>query len=259
MLHLEAFSSSIATGTTPLLQVSAVLSQMYPLDGSGKGFLVQSLNKIAMAAFQGTHGIRAQLQSPTLRKQPFIDIVPANRLALFDSPVRLIDWTKAPLQVSSNEALTAFATQNSGAGEIETIGIWFADGPVQPRPPTPCLCVHATATTALTAEAWTPVAFTLDSGLDPGTYAIIGMRAYSATGLLARCIPNMGGQTYRPGVTMVQAYGALDMKYARNGELGTFINFSTTNLPQFELLAASADTAEELWLDLVQTSSAVVG
>jgi len=259
MLHLEGFSSSIATGTTPLLQVSAIPSSIYPLDGSAKGFLLQSLNKIALAAFQGTHGIRAQLQSPTLRKQPFIDIVPANRLALFDSPVRLIDWTKAPLQLSSNEALTAFATQNAGASEIETIAVWFTDGPIQPRPPTPCLTVHATAAVALTAATWTPVAFTLDTQLDPGTYAIVGMRAFSATGLLVRIIPNSMGQTYRPGVTMVQAYGALDMKYARNGELGTLTTFSTTNLPQFELYAASADTAEELWLDLVQTSSSVVG
>ena len=49
------------------------------------------------------------------------------------------------------------------------------------------------------------------------------------------------------------------MKYARNGELGTFVTFVTTNLPQFELFATSADVAEELWLDLVQLSPNILG
>lgn len=259
MLHLEAFSSSIATGTTPLLQVSALASQIYPLDGSGKGFLVQNLNRIAMAAHQGTHAIRAQLQSPTLRKQPFIDVVPVNRADAFGTPVRLQDWAKNPLQVSSNEALTCYALQNAGSGEIQTIGVWFCDGPIQARPPQPYLTVHATATTTLTAGAWSTVSWTLETQLDPGTYAIVGMRAYSATGLLCRMIPNQGNQIYRPGVTMVQAYDGYDMRYARNGELGTLMTFATTNLPQSEVLATSADTAEELWLDLVQVSTSVNG
>lgn len=259
MLHLEVFSSSIASGTTPPLQVNAVKSQIVPLDGSGLGFLLQSYSKILMVAHQGTNAIRAQLQSPTLRKQPFIDIVPVNRLALFDSPVRVADFSASPLQLSPSEALTAFATQNAGAGQVQSIGVWMTDGPRVPRSGPPPLVVHATGTTTLSALAWTAVAFTLDTQLDPGTYAIIGMRAFSATGLFARVIPNSGQQNLRPGVTMVQSYGGLDMKYARNGELGTFVTFVTTNLPQFELFATAADTAEELWLDLVQLSPNVTG
>jgi hypothetical protein len=259
MLHLEVFSSSIATGTTPPLQVSAIKSQIVPLDGSGLGFLLQSLSKVMLVAHQGTHAIRAQLQSPTLRKQPFIDIVPVNRLALFDSPVRIADFSANPLQLSPSEALTCFATQNAGAGEVESVGVWLTDGPRVPRLGPPPLVVHATAAVVLAALAWSTVSFNLDTQLDPGTYAIIGMRAFSATGLFARVIPNSGNQNMRPGVTMIQAYGGLDMKYARNGELGTFVTFVTTNLPQFELFATSADTAEELWLDLVQLSPSIQG
>src|SRR5580692_4849328 len=128
MLHLEAYSSSIASGVTSPVQVTAVKSQIYPLDGSGLGFLVQSLNKVALFAMQGVSAVRAELQSPTLRKQPFVDMVPVNRGALFSSPVRLADYTKAPLQLSSNEALTLFACQNHGSGEVETAGAWFSDG-----------------------------------------------------------------------------------------------------------------------------------
>lgn len=259
MIHLEAYSSSIATGIVTPVQISAIKSQIYPLDGSGLGFLVQSLNKVCLFAMQGVNAVRAELQSPTLRKQPFVDMVPVNRGAAFSSPVRLADYTKSPLQLSSNEAVTLFGNQNAAGVQVETAGVWFCDGPIVPRPPGPQITVHATAAVTLSALAWSQVAFTLDTGLDPGTYDIIGMRAFSATGLLARVVPNIGGQVYRSGVTMVQAYDGLDMRYARNGELGVFAKMSTTNLPAFELFATSADAAEELWLDLVYTSPNVIG
>src|SRR5258708_28769824 len=106
--HLEAYSSSIATGTTPLLQVNAVHSNIYPK--TGQGFLVQQLNQVMMAAMQGTGAIRAQLQSASLRKNPFIDLVPVNRGALYESPARFADFSDAPLQVRANEELDAFCT-----------------------------------------------------------------------------------------------------------------------------------------------------
>lgn len=257
MIHLEAYSSSIASGTTPLLQLTAVPSQIYP--PAANGLLVQQLNKVLLAAMLGPAAIRAQLQSPTLRKNPFIDIVPPNRGTLFGSPVRIADFSATPLVLSPNEELDVFATQNNGAPAIETVGIWFSDGPRSPRQGGAILTVHATASATLTAAGWTTVTFALDTQLDPGTYAIVGMRGFSATGELIRVIPNSAGQVYRPGVTMVQAYDGLDMKYARNGELGTFCTFATTNLPKFELFASAADVAEELWLDLVQVGTQLNG
>jgi hypothetical protein len=256
MFHLEAYSSSIASGAT-LAQITAVSSQIYP--PSGSGFLVQSLNKILMAAQQGAHADRAQLQSASLRKQPFIDLVPSNRAAAFASPVRFADFTMSPLQIFSNEELDVFASQNSGGAEIQTIGVWFTDGNNPPSLNKPNLTVHATASATLSAAAWTAVTFALDTSLDPGTYAIIGARAFSASGLLFRFVPNSGAQNLRPGMTMVQAYDSLDHSYARNGYLGTWMTFVTTNVPKVEIFATSADTAEELWLDLIQVSTSVQG
>lgn len=255
--HLEAYSSSIATGTSPLLQINAVPSNIYPK--TGQGFLVQQLNQILMASMQGAGAIRGQLQSASLRQNPFIDIAPANRGTVFESPVRFADFSDATLSVRSNEELDVFATQNSGGAAVQTVGLWFCDGPMPPMRPTSNLTVHATAAATLTALTWTPVTFALDQSLDPGTYAIVGARCLSATGLLFRVIPNSMNQTYRPGMTMVQAYDGLDHPYARNGVLGPWVQFATTALPQFELFATSADTAEELWLDLIQVSTSIMG
>lgn len=256
MTHLELYSSSIASGTT-LIQVNAVQSNIYPL--ASNGFLVQALRQVASVVTIGSGAIRAQLQSPTLRSQPFVDMVPVNRSTGAESPVRFADFTSAPLQVSSNEELDAFAAQNSGSSGFVNVIVMFTDGPIRPAASNNAITVHATATTTVTAHAWSAVTFTLDTSLDPGTYSVVGMRAYSATGIAARLIPNSGGQTYRPGVPMVQAYDTTDFKYARYGMMGQLITFSTTALPQVELYCSSADTAEELWLDLVQTSSQVTG
>ena len=59
--HLEAYSGSIATGVSPLIQINAVPSNIYPK--TGQGFLVQQLNQILMASMQGAGAVRGQLQS----------------------------------------------------------------------------------------------------------------------------------------------------------------------------------------------------
>ncbi len=257
MMHLSLFHSAIASSATVLAQLTSVAEPIIP--ASSSGFLVQPLNKIALACLMGTGSVRAQLQSASLRKNPYIDIVPVNRAAVGSAPVRHTDWSQAPLQLATNEELDAFASQNSGGSYAPTLGVIFCDGPLPDLSSKPHLTIHATSATTLTALGWTAVTFTLDQTLDPGTYAIIGMRAFSATGMFARVIPNMGANVYRPGTTCVQAYDGAEIGKARHGGWGEWLRFATTNLPQIEMFATSADTAEELWLDIYQVSTALQG
>lgn len=256
MTHIELYSSSIASGTA-LLQVNAVASNIYPT--TNNGFLVQNLHAISSVTVIGSGAIRGQIQSASLRVQPFIDIVPVNRLVSPTSLIRFTDFTNAPLQVKSNEELDFFGAQNSGGAVYLNAIVQFCDGPIRPAASTNAITVHATASATVTAHAWTAVTFALDTSLDPGTYSIIGMRCYSATGIVARLIPNSGSQTYRPGVPMINDYSSADWEYARYGTCGQLITFATTALPQVELYCSAADTAEELWLDLVQVSNSVTG
>lgn len=255
--HLEAYSASIATGNTTPVVVAPVPSVIYPTVSNG--FLVGSWNKIIAAAQVGTGATRFQIQSPSLRVNPFIDVSPANRGTVFESPVRYQDWRQRPLVVRTNESVQAFACQNSGGAAITRCGIWFSDG-VQPQPPmTPYLTVHATGSTTLSAEVWTAVSWTLDASLDPGTYLIIGLRVFSATGIFARMVPNSGGQVHRPGVTCVQAYDGMQLPYDGRIYMGPLITFATTQFPQTEILATAGDTAQEAWFDLVQVSTSLQG
>lgn len=257
MFHLEAYSASIATGNTTPVVVTPVTSQIYPVVSNG--FLVGNWNKIIMASQVGTGATRFQIQSPSLRVNPFIDVSPANRGTVFESPVRYQDWRTRPLVVRSNESVQAFACQNSGGAAITRVGIWFADG-IQPQVPlTPYLTVHATGSTTLVAETWTSVSWTLDSSLDPGTYLIVGLRVFSATGIFARMVPNSGGQVARPGTTCVQAYDGMALPFDGRTAIGPYITFTTTQFPQTEILATAGDTAEEAWFDLIQVSTSLQG
>jgi len=257
MMHLSVFNSAIASSATALAQLTAISEPIIPTSSSG--FLVQPLNKIALAVMMGTGSVRAQLQSASLRKNPYIDIVPVNRAAVGSAPVRYTDWSQAPLQLATNEELDAFASQNSGGSYAPTLGVVFCDGPLPDISAKPSLTVHAKASATLSALAWTAVTFALDQTLDPGTYAIIGARCFSATGMFFRIVPNMGANVYRPGSTMVQAYDGSEIGKARRGGWGEWLRFATTNLPQIEVFATSADTAEELWLDLYQVSTSLQG
>jgi hypothetical protein len=94
MMHLSVFNSAIASSATVLAQLTAIAEPIIPKSSSG--FLVQPLNKVALAIMMGTGSVRAQLQSASLRKNPYIDIVPVNRAAVGSAPVRYTDCRKRP-------------------------------------------------------------------------------------------------------------------------------------------------------------------
>lgn len=107
-----------------------------------------------------------------------------------------------------------------------------------------------------------------DQALYAGTYALIGARCFSATGLFFRMFPAMGSK-WRPGGICVQAYDQLDPINQRGfsygspgiGGWGVWLSFFQNVPPQVEFFATAADAAEEGWFDLVylgpQTSGSI--
>ena len=120
------------------------------------------------------------------------------------------------------------------------------------------ITVHGTSSTTLTAGGWTSVPITLDQALPAGVYNLIGARAYSATALFFKVIPAMG-PIWQPGSTAVQAYDGLDAPGSRMGGFGVWLSFQQNVLPSFNYFATSADTAEEVWLDLQYAGAAPGG
>lgn len=249
MFHLAAYTSSIANGSV-LLQVTQLSDAIIaPLNN---GFQVPpTLPNLMYAAGVGTNLTRFQLTSGSIRSLFPWDFEPVNVGTAIESPTRWHNFTTQPVPLTVNEELDAFCVQSNAGAQREFILVAFCDGPVIPAKGR-IQTIHATATTTLVANAWTACTLTLDNGLDGGTYAIVGARAFSAGALAFRFVPRGGGNPFRPGGFAGQARDFLSAEGQRYGGWGTWMQFANTSIPQVEFLSTSADTAEEVYLDLIK-------
>jgi hypothetical protein len=272
MFHAELFSSSIATGANTFAQVDYVTTDAV-LTGIVNGVQVSpTLNNLHSVAGVGAHLVHVRAQANSMLPFPYIAQSPNNRGSAFESPPRIMDFSAWPLPLKATEEFDIFATQNATGSETEYILVQFSDGlpdplPVQVNPPgiaaaptTPgrFTTVHWTASTTLTAGAWTQVTPSFDQALYAGYYALVGARTYSATALFFRMFPSFG-PLWRPGGVAVQAYDQMDPYNQRYinafggapGGWGVWLNFYQNVPPKVEIYATSADTAEEGWFDIV--------
>lgn len=251
--HTALYSSSIAAGSV-LLQVTNVADPI--LATSGSGFLIPgadangpALNKLEKVAAVGTNLTRVQLTSYSIRQKALFDISPVNVGTVIENPPRYDDFGLSQVQLRTNEELDAFCIQSNAGAQRETIAIWLADGPLTPVKGD-IFTMHWTASTTLTANAWTACPITFDNGLPEGVLAIVGMDAFSAGALFARIVPRTGSAN-RPGVFACQARDQFTIPYQRNGIMGEFMRFQNVQPPQVEFFSGTADTSEEGYFDLM--------
>jgi hypothetical protein len=247
MIHLVAFGSSIAN-TGALIQLNKIADGIFP--PANNGLLIPPQFKYVLGVTAvGASITRAQLQSASFRDYGNMDLEPINVGALFESPVRWQNWMDHPLPIGGPVELDAFAAQGGAGAETDYLFAWLWDGQMT-KPSKRPISVHATASATLVAKAWTAISLTLDNPLDQGTYALVGARAKSATGLAFRVVPN-DNSSNRQGGLMTQAVDGLDLGVQRMGLMGTWTTFTNYNIPSFELFAVAADTSEEFILDLI--------
>jgi hypothetical protein len=272
MFHAELFSSSIATGVTTPVQVNYVATDAI-LTAIINGVQASpSLPFVHSVMGIGAHLVAVRAQANSMLPFPYISINPNNRGSAAESPPRVLDLSSWPLALKPTEELDIFATQNATGSETEYILVQFCDGPPTPLPvqvnppgiaaapttPGRFFTSHWTASTTLTAGAWTQVTPSFDQPLYAGYYALVGARTYSATALFFRMFPSYG-PLWRPGGIAVQAYDQMDpqnQRYmnafgAEPGGWGQWLQFYQNVPPKVEIFATSADTAEEGWFDLV--------
>ena len=94
---------------------------------------------------------------------------------------------------------------------------------------------------------------TFDEDLPRGRYAVVGMRARAAGCVAGRLF--LPGSRWRPGVLGVDAQDDVEHWRFRNGEMGSFGEFEDTDTLTAQFLSVSADTAEDVYLDLIQIRS----
>jgi hypothetical protein len=263
--HTVVYTSSITgSGATTFVQLNFKADVIVPTQNLGLQ-VPKQLNRFGFTAGVGVSLCNYRAQTPAFLPFPWPTFAPVNRGAAFESPPRQTDLFKNPLPMNPTDELDIFVCQNLGAAEVEYVFVTLTDGMVVPAPMGRFFTVHAVGSTTLTAGAFTSCALTFDQAIPAGLYACIGARCFSATALGFRLAPAME-PLWRPGGTAVRAYDQMDPPgqrgYIYDGQViapwGVWMTFFQNVPPQVDVFATGADTAEEVWLDLIQLNTTTV-
>ena len=243
---LVGWSESIDSAT--LTDIQALLDQHVTTDGDDILVPAFASNIIGVFAF-GLMIRGAQISSPTLRKGLMLDVAPLNDSGKPYFPPPFVNRLHRPIALTPGEGLRARVSEGaSGASRVGVL-VWL-QGEYEEPPEGEILTVKARSTTTLTPYEWTLCPLSLTQQLEAGRYALVGARVESAGAIAARFV--IPGSEYRPGVIAWDALGDTDMGIFREGRFGTFGEFEHTFIPQVEVLSATADTAEVVYLDVVK-------
>lgn len=253
--HLAAHLASVDNAGA-FADLAALADQR--LFTNGNNIRVPALNNIIALAGGAENATvpRMRVYSPTIERVARVEVTPLNVSAAAavtpGSPHRIMDLRDDPLVLGVDENYRVELLSNPVAAQFQWMLTWFADGPVQRVNAGNVFPIRATSATTLVAGAWTICNLTLDDELPPGIYAVVGARFQSATVVAGRLNFLGGDNPWRPGAMGSVAINDLASPMFRAGELGEWGRFPFTQLPQAEFLATSADTAELVYLDVVQ-------
>ncbi|HVI11027.1 MAG TPA: hypothetical protein VND65_22270 [Candidatus Binatia bacterium] len=259
MFHMEAFSSSLTTGTAQAFQQLNYVNVGNIIPPLNNGLNIPNQLRYLHSVFPlGVSMTMCRPQTPAFLPWPYWTLGPVNRGTTFESPPRVWDFSRNPIALNPTDELDIFAAQNSGGAETDYVAVNMSDGQLVAAPQGRMFTVHGTAAVTLNASAWTTVSWTFDQTIPSGRYAIIGGRCFAAHGKFWRIIPTEA-PNYRPGGHMVQTYDALDAHGQRGWDYlgqtgqnwGVWVYTNSYIMPQCELFSTSADTAEEIFFDMV--------
>ncbi len=249
MFSLVAFSES-QDPAGAFVNIAAVTDQHVKAVGD-KITVPKSLSiLIGAAAFVGTVGDKCRQVSPSLRRVNPMQIAPTVELLV--PPATHPEWLRPQnaVPLSPDEGLEVEENSNPLAAEQHTVVVALADGPIQPVAGMVYTC-HATITLVQLAGAWSLSELTFTDDLPTGIYAIVGARVNAAGAVAFRFVPV--GAAHRPGGLVCQDADDLEIWYQRNGSLGEWCEFDTTQPPSVEVIgsAAAGSATYDVFIDVI--------
>ena len=236
MHTLVAFSESIDPGGVEV-NLAAVPDQEVRTTGDEIVVPADYNQVIGALGCIGTTGVRAKLVSPSLRRVNPYEIY--NFIALL-SPTGRNNFGMHPgnpIPLETNESLEALVTSDPVAAEQESVVVFLSQGALNPvlgmiRP------VRFTATLTLIAGEWAFGGINFIDDLPVGNYNVVGGSLAVNNGVAWRFVP-VGGN-HRPGAPCYSAETQESDPVFRNGKLGNWFQFNTTQPPSVEVLASAA-------------------
>src|SRR5882672_3401943 len=132
---LEAFSSSLASGVTDVLQQVTFISAGAILAPSASGVQVSA----ALSKLHSLFGVGVTLenispQAASMLPLPYPNLAPNNKGTAIESPARFWDFSRNPKPLRPTETFNIFASQTSGGAENEAVFVQFTDGLITQAP-----------------------------------------------------------------------------------------------------------------------------
>lgn len=261
MLDTIAYTQALAAGTAVLQAINGAADDHVTVNGN-QVIVPSQCNKIVGAIiYCGCTAVPAdnptwvQLSSPSLRATSLVDMQNFNSIVAVGGSLPITDpayndFKEAPIELMPGEALQALIANGAGGGAVTPdVIVFLTDGnlatPLQGR----IESIRCTATAAAVARTWTndPLVFT--QALRAGTYAVVGMKFQSTTGLAARLVfGNQGARPGTPGCPVITAAGITNVLdpargIFRYGRLGVWGTFSHINPPVAQKYCVAADAA----------------
>lgn len=245
MYHLAAFGSSLAASTQE--QLDAITEQQLTI--ANDRFLLQQDWNLVFGFAVGTDLQRARWNQPSMRSVALPWIRPVEDGDDTPDDPGVADYRRSPFRLRGQESFSVDAFQDNAAAQWAYVVAGLQSSNTPP-PVGDIFTIRGTGSTTLTADVWNTVPITWDDNLEGGYYAIIGGEVITATGVAFRVA--LQGQWIRPGGLCIGDVSERTHPMFRNGGLGKWGEFESDALPNIEILATAADTAQEVYLDIVK-------
>lgn len=245
MFHICGFTES--QDSAVLVPAAALADQALQINGDDI-IVPNDLTALIMATAFGPDITRAQLQSPSIRRQWNQEIMPVIAAALPTNRQVLQPQIDSPLILDAAEQLNGLMAESNAAASRVTIMALLADVP--PSPVSGDIrSIRVTGTGTAVANAWTNLTLTFNDVLPAGTYALVGADFFSTNMQAFRFV--FKGGMYRPGFIGASAASQLPHPLQRYGGLGVWGEFAHNTPPSIDVLCNAADSAFSGILDLM--------
>lgn len=245
MFHLLGFSES--QDSAVLVPTAALQDQAIQVSGD-QIIVPNDLRQIIFYGAMGPDLTRAQLVSPSLRRNFNEEIYPLSLAAQFPDQTLVTDKSQSPLILDAGEPLEAWMAEGNAAASRGTIIAAIADSPPMPQSGD-FHTIRVTASFTAVASAWTNGTLTFNDVLPSGMWGVVGAMFNSATMQAFRLV--FKGQGYRPGFFGATTIGQRHHRLSRNGGMGLWGTFENLTPPSIDVLCTAGDTAVAGVLDLV--------
>jgi len=247
-MAFHTFVNYVSIGTTANTDVPALADGIFTI--TNNHILPQKNYDLPYAFAMSATLDRARMVTPNFRQitLPFIRPVEASALPV-DDP-NLADYVDNPLRIIGLEEFSIQATSAVAMGSEDMFAVYAFEDQRRPAPQGDIYTLRGTSSTTGAQRVWTNISVTWADELAAGRYTAVGLNVIATNIVAARLV--FEDQVLRPGCVGSVAVGNRTADIFRKGRLGRWGDFTSTALPNVEVLQNATDASYDIYLDIIR-------